>query len=72
MTYLMLGGCAEEWHIRSVMSELSMLLIANMNHQAVLAMFLGSESHFTAVQKKCATPPHIHPMSRYILGLPSH
>ena len=27
--------------------------------------FLGSEIHFTAVQKECATPPHFHPTSRY-------
>jgi len=23
-------------------------------------------SHFTAIQKECATPPHVHPTSRYI------
>ena len=31
--------------------------------------FLGSESCFTAVmavQKECATPPHVHPTSRYV------
>ena len=28
------------------------------------ALFMGSESHFTAVQKECATPPHVHPTSR--------
>ena len=27
---------------------------------------MGSESQFTAIQKECATPPHVHPMSRYV------
>ena len=35
-------------------------------YQAVLATFLGSESHFTAVRKECATPPHVHPTPRYV------
>jgi len=30
--------------------------------------FLSSESHFTAVQKKCATPPHVHPTSMYVIA----
>jgi len=30
--------------------------------------FLSSESNFTAVQKKCATPSHIHPASRYVIA----
>jgi len=29
---------------------------------------LSSESRFTAVQKKCDTPPHVHPMSRYVIA----
>jgi len=32
-------------------------------HWVVLGTFPG---FFTAVQKQCATPPHTHPMSRYI------
>ena len=28
-------------------------------HQTVLVSFLGSESRSTAVQKECASPPHI-------------
>ena len=35
-------------------------------HQIVLAMFLGFRKPFTAIQKECATPPHVQPMSRYI------
>ena len=31
-------------------------------------MFWGSESRFIAVQKECATPPHIHLMSRYVIA----
>ena len=31
-----------------------------------LAMFLGFRKPFTAIQKECATPPHVQPMSRYI------
>ena len=34
---------------------------------------LSSECHFTTVQKKCATPPHVHPMSKcikHVISLP--
>jgi len=37
-------------------------------HQTVLVTFFGFRSHFKAVQKECATPPHVNPTSRYIIG----
>ena len=36
-------------------------------YQTVLETFLGFTSLFIAVQKERATPPHIHPMSRYVI-----
>ena len=30
--------------------------------------FLGSEIRFTAVHKESATPPHVHPTSRYVIA----
>jgi len=38
-----------------------------LNIRQSLRHFLGSESHFTAIQKECATPPRIHPTSKYII-----
>jgi len=40
-------------------------------HQTVLATFLGFRSCFTAVQKECATPPHVSlHMTEFLPGLP--
>ena len=51
-----------------------MLLITNMDHGTTdhstsgsLGDFFGSESCFNAVEEECATPPHVHPTSRYTI-----
>ena len=46
--------------------EVVMHAALSTQHQIVLVMFLGFRKPFKAIQKECATPPHVHPMSRYI------
>ena len=67
-----LGRRVEEWHTPTK-PQVSPLPIAtwtvewlSARHQIVLTMFLGFRSRFRAVQKECATSPHIHPMSNDI------
>ena len=55
------------------------LPITNMSHRMTEHFdTLRSECHFTAVQKKCATLPYVHPMSKCVMhvislpGLPPH
>ena len=57
----------EEWHIpgktasKQVCYRLQTRTVERLStrHQTVLVTFLDSESHFTAVQKECTTPPHV-------------
>jgi len=62
MTYLDIGWmCGGAAH-----SQILQVSDYTTDRKGILVTFLGSESHFTAVEKECATPPHVHQMSRYV------
>jgi len=68
------GGCVEEWHFprKPQVGECTTDRKHGTWNDWTLDIrqswwnFLGSEICFTAVQKECATPPHIHPTSRHM------
>ena len=73
MTYLDIGWTVEEWHIPRNKQQVSEHT-ADHNHRpwSDWAVDIGQsflqfrEPHPTAVQMEYATPPHVHPTSRYV------
>ena len=74
-----LGGCVEEWHISKIKTASKCWHYQSQRwpwtteqlsgqYLAVMAIFLGFRKVSNSYTKEFATPPHVHPMSRYVIS----